>query len=61
MKWVKKGSRHLCHPYQILVSIQGFDLWVRDGSKYTELRRRIPYLDDAKAYAASHKAQALPA
>lgn len=61
MKWVRKGSRHLAHPYQILFSMRGFDLWHRRGNKYVELATRIPYLADAKAYAAKHAQQGVTA
>ncbi len=54
MNWQRVGSRYLAKPYQILQSVRGFDVWVRDGKKYKELHKNVPYLEDAKRYAEDH-------
>ena len=58
MNWIRKGSRHLSPPYQILFSVHGYEVWLRDEKKYTVIARRVPYLDAAKQKCLEHSLRA---
>ena len=59
MNWTKKGSRHVSPPYQILLSVHGYEVWLRDETEFAVLARRVPYVDEAKHLCLPHSLEAV--